>query len=283
MVMTAMYGINKVGLRERPSYDQLIGYLQGGQEKIKYPDRFAKRVRETPQLSNLLDGEGFSVNDINEQQINHAKEIAKQLAILQAGGDAHLLRVSSQPPSNVNPPQDNSNGQDFSDAISVATDTNDNNKENQRNKFLSKEVQADLDKVDEEQRLAIHNIIPPRTEQVKQPSSSSDEGISDTPPVIDDPASSSSALPASAFTEPTYRAYDMEDREQEILHMLVGMRAEELKRRYKVPSRVQGRRKIVEHIATNLLRRPLSQPAMDYIKKSKLPQKREEGSRSSSP
>ena len=33
MVMTAMYGINKVGLRERPSYDQLIGYLQGGQEK----------------------------------------------------------------------------------------------------------------------------------------------------------------------------------------------------------------------------------------------------------
>ena len=95
MVMTAMYGINKVGLRERPSYDQLIGYLQGGQEKIRFPDRFAKRVRETPQLSNLLDGEGFSINDINEQQMNHAKEIAKQLAILQAGGDAHLLRASS--------------------------------------------------------------------------------------------------------------------------------------------------------------------------------------------
>jgi len=93
MVMTAMYGINKVGLRERPSYDQLIGYLQGGQEKIKFPDRFAKRVRESPQLSNLLDGEGFSINDINEQQLNHAKEIAKQVAIIQANGDAHLLRT----------------------------------------------------------------------------------------------------------------------------------------------------------------------------------------------
>ena len=126
MVMTAMYGINKVGLRERPSYDQLIGYLQGGQEKIRFPDRFAKRVRETPQLSNLLDGEGFSINDINEQQMNHAKEIAKQLAILQAGGDAHLLRASSQPPSNVNPEADNLDGQDFSDAISDVTDKYDN-------------------------------------------------------------------------------------------------------------------------------------------------------------
>ena len=93
MVMTAMYGINKVGLRERPSYDELIGYLQGGQEKIKFPDRFAKRVRESPQLSNLLDGEGFSINDINEQQLNHAKEIAKQVAITQTNGDAHLLRT----------------------------------------------------------------------------------------------------------------------------------------------------------------------------------------------
>ena len=268
MVMTAMYGINKVGLRERPSYDQLIGYLQGGQEKIKYPDRFAKRVRETPQLSNLLDGEGFSVNDINEQQMNHAKEIAKQLAILQAGGDAHLLRVSSQEPSNVRTEADNLDGQDFSDAISDVTDKYDNNIENKRKKFLSKEGQADLDKVKEEQDKAVHNAIPS--------SSSSEE-------VVDDPASSSSALPASAYTDPTYRAYQMDDREREILQMLVGMRVDELKRDYKVPSRVQGRRKIVEHIATTKLRHPLSQPAMDYIKKSKLPQKREERGRSASP
>ena len=71
----AMYAINKQGLRERPSYDELIGYLQYGQEKISYPNRFAKQLRETPQLSNLLDGEGFSVNDINDQQIRQAKDI----------------------------------------------------------------------------------------------------------------------------------------------------------------------------------------------------------------
>ena len=29
----AMYAINKQGLRERPSYDELIGYLEYGQEK----------------------------------------------------------------------------------------------------------------------------------------------------------------------------------------------------------------------------------------------------------
>ena len=97
----AMYAINKQGLRERPSYDELIGYLQYGQEKISYPNRFAKQLRNTPQLSNLLDGEGFSINDINEQQINHAKEIAKQLAIIQAGGDAKLSRVASHEPSNA--------------------------------------------------------------------------------------------------------------------------------------------------------------------------------------
>ena len=265
MVMTAMYGINKVGLRERPSYDQLIGYLQGGQEKIRYPDRFAKRVRETPQLSNLLDGEGFSINDINEQQMNHAKEIAKQLAIIQANGDAHLLRASSKKPSNVNSDADNSNGQDFSDAISVVTDTNNNNKENQR-KNISKDVQEDLDKVDKEQRLAIHNMIPPRTEEV------------------DDPASSSSALPASAYTDPTYRAYEMDNRESELLQILVKMNKEPLINTYNITGSLKRKtiRDIIEHIATNQLGRPLSQPAMDYLRKHR-PRKEDEKGRSASP
>ena len=48
-----MYAINKQGLREKPNYDELVNYLQNKQEKIVYPDRFAKRIRESPQLSNL--------------------------------------------------------------------------------------------------------------------------------------------------------------------------------------------------------------------------------------
>ena len=48
----AMYAINYDGLRKRDTYNEIIDYLQFHQEKIIYPDRFAKRVRETPQLSN---------------------------------------------------------------------------------------------------------------------------------------------------------------------------------------------------------------------------------------
>ena len=96
-----MYALNYDGLRKRDTYDEIIDYLQNKQEKISYPNRFAKQLRNTPQLSNLLDGEGFSINDINEQQLNHAKEIAKQLAIIQAGGDATLSRAGSHEPSNA--------------------------------------------------------------------------------------------------------------------------------------------------------------------------------------
>ena len=157
MVMTAMYGINKVGLRERPSYDQLIGYLQGGQEKIRYPDRFAKRVRETPQLSNLLDGEGFSINDINEQQMNHAKEIAKQLAILQAGGDAHLLRVSSQEPSNVNADVVNLDDQlqDQAEQIAEVINQDNTNQQNQSQSILQQNTDH-LNTVHQQQLESLH-------------------------------------------------------------------------------------------------------------------------------
>ena len=88
-----MYAINKQGLRERPSYDELIGYLEYGQEKITYPDRFFKQLRETPQLSNLLDGEGMTVKDLEEQQLNQMKETQKEHAIQQAEGTAQQLRT----------------------------------------------------------------------------------------------------------------------------------------------------------------------------------------------
>ena len=91
-----MYAINKQGLREKPNYDELVNYLQNKQEKIVYPDRFAKRIRESPQLSNLLDGEGFDIHDIQDQQIRQAKEIAKNLAIIQADGDAKILNTMNK-------------------------------------------------------------------------------------------------------------------------------------------------------------------------------------------
>ena len=181
----AMYAINKQGLREKPSYDELIGYLEYGQEKITYPDRFFKQLRETPQLSNLLDGEGFSANDMNEQQMKQAKEIAKELAIIQAGGTAQVSRTASHEPSNVSAVADDLDGQDLNDdvkgslqsmyerAIQKANETAQKNKE-------------ELNIVDEVQRRALLGVAPPPSKS----GSSGDpipKGIGKPPPSLLEP------------------------------------------------------------------------------------------------
>ena len=54
---TALYQMNYNGLRQKPTYDQLIGEI-AHQPIIRYPDRRAKQLRETPYLSQL-DGDGI--------------------------------------------------------------------------------------------------------------------------------------------------------------------------------------------------------------------------------
>ena len=98
-----MYAINYDGLRKRDTYNELIDYIQFGQEKITYPDRFAKRIRESPQISNLLDGEGLGKGDMEEQQLNHMKEILKEFAVREAGGTAQFARAAD-PPRPPGPP-----------------------------------------------------------------------------------------------------------------------------------------------------------------------------------
>ena len=65
-----MYAANYDGLKKRETYNEIVEYLQYGQEKIKYPDRRAKQLRESPQLSNLLDGNGSSYLEGETQQQN---------------------------------------------------------------------------------------------------------------------------------------------------------------------------------------------------------------------
>ena len=107
----AMYAINYDGLRKRDTYNELIDYLQFGQEKIIYPDRFAKRLRESPQISNLLDGEGLGKGDLEEQEKKHIKELLKEFAIREAGGTAQISRAGS-----------NNNPSRASDTTSVVSD-----------------------------------------------------------------------------------------------------------------------------------------------------------------
>ena len=166
-----MYAINKQGLREKPNYDELINYLQNKQEKIVYPNRFFKQLRETPQLSNLLDGEGFDINDLKDQQIRQAKEIAKQLAIIQADGDAKLLNTGSREPSRVdNNISDHTDSlQDQAEQISEVINDHNTNQQNQRQSTLQQSISV-LDTVHQQNQNVLHGIAP-------QPSSSSTDPL----------------------------------------------------------------------------------------------------------
>ena len=159
-----MYAINKQGLREKPNYDELVNYLQNKQEKIVYPDRFAKRIRESPQLSNLLDGEGFDIHDIQDQQIRQAKEIAKNLAIIQADGDAKILNTASKEPSRVNNNiADHTEAQnDLSDVVGSFIDTLYQKAIKKVDDITEKNKEEHLDHVDQQQRDALLGMAPPK-------------------------------------------------------------------------------------------------------------------------
>ena len=95
-----MFALNYDGLKKRDTYDEIIDYLQNKQEKIKYPDRLAKQVRNTPQLSNLLDGEGDNIENIKDQQTDKIilamrEQIIKQSA-MRNNQTERVLKVDSQ-------------------------------------------------------------------------------------------------------------------------------------------------------------------------------------------
>lgn len=55
--------------------DQIVDYLESGQERVKFPDRFAKQIRNHPYLTQL-DGEGMF--DMQQQQENAWKQQEKE-------------------------------------------------------------------------------------------------------------------------------------------------------------------------------------------------------------
>ena len=67
----------KEGLRERPTYNELIEDIQLD-EKIKLPNRQAKFIRASPSLG-FLDGEGYT--DLLEQEEKVKKHIQAEHAI----------------------------------------------------------------------------------------------------------------------------------------------------------------------------------------------------------
>ena len=70
---------DKVYLRKRPQYDEMIDEIELKQPKIKYPDRVAQFMRNSPYLSQF-DGDQSFIN-MEEQESNIAKEQMLQQAM----------------------------------------------------------------------------------------------------------------------------------------------------------------------------------------------------------
>ena len=67
--MKAVHVKSAAGLRERPTYEELIDYIETNNDKIKMPDRRAQFMRRSFYLSQL-DGEGMR----QEEQAQKMKE-----------------------------------------------------------------------------------------------------------------------------------------------------------------------------------------------------------------
>ena len=62
------------GVKRRQTYEEVIDYIEHCKDKIKYPDRTAKQLRNIFELSQL-DGVGMRI--MEQQQFEEAKEREK--------------------------------------------------------------------------------------------------------------------------------------------------------------------------------------------------------------
>ena len=63
--------INPVGLHKRPTFNELVDTIQNDPFKIKYPDRLAKMLRNSFELSQL---DGAGMDELEQQRLNQMKE-----------------------------------------------------------------------------------------------------------------------------------------------------------------------------------------------------------------
>ena len=107
-IIRSIFGLNYEGLKKKETYDEIVDYLMNKQENIKMPNRLAKQLRNSPQLSNLIDGDGAGLQDIEDQQKPETEEIKKTQRIGDAAnveGDGPTARRVLEPMSRGNAPK----------------------------------------------------------------------------------------------------------------------------------------------------------------------------------
>lgn len=95
----AIYGINYKGLNKRKNYEQLFDYLQNNQDMVRYPDRFAKQMRNHPYLTQF-DSEEFGYMGVQQKEIQKkdAETSTMREMASTATGPSTTDLIARQPP-----------------------------------------------------------------------------------------------------------------------------------------------------------------------------------------
>ena len=106
-------GIDATGLHKRPQMMQIVNYLENGQEKMTYPDREAKLIRNHPFMTQL---DFFDMQEdqqrawAGEERKKEAEQVATEQGDSAAIGAATAPRPAREPPQAPPPPPPGPNG-----------------------------------------------------------------------------------------------------------------------------------------------------------------------------
>ena len=106
--MDNITGLRYAELEKRPTYEELIDIIVKD-FKVKLPDRTATFIYNSPEIQNLLAGDGSSINDIEEHELRKYKEEVKEIEIKKQASTstqtAQQIRTQEQGTSTFQKPQ----------------------------------------------------------------------------------------------------------------------------------------------------------------------------------
>ena len=99
-----MYQVNYNGMRKRDTYDEIVYSLENDKLKIKYPDRRASMMLNSPQVSNIRYGTSLDVDELHDK-INKDKMIEHFINQMSSSTNTHsaLNSYTYRRPSGVEP------------------------------------------------------------------------------------------------------------------------------------------------------------------------------------
>ena len=106
--MDSITGLRYAELEKRPTYEELIDIIVKD-FKVKLPDRTASFIYNSPEIQNLLAGDGSSIKDIEEHEVRKYKEEVKEIEIKKQASTstqtAQQIRTQEQGTSTFQKPQ----------------------------------------------------------------------------------------------------------------------------------------------------------------------------------